>query len=162
MNRCNQATDRVEAAAVKSEINENAQGTTEKNIPGVMPVDVYLNLEKDGFTTNKELNPCCNWISVKGDMSPIRYLAEVYGNSSNSFYRVNASVTTTIDKDTKAIAKPFFGYLATLNYTGSNPEKARKWVEKNIGKKVKTEIGGVVIELDHGQKNGLSLSLYKN
>lgn len=134
---------------------------TESNIPGVMPVDVYLNLENEGFSTTKELNPCCSWFSVKGDMSSVRYLAEVYGNSASSFYRVNASVTTTIDKNTNAIARPFFGYIATLNYSGSKPDDARKWVEKNIGKKAKTIIGGVTIELDRGQKNGLWLSLYK-
>lgn len=158
---CSNSTTSTTTPSVQSTTETSVvTEANEKNIPGLMPVDIYLNLEEKGFETTKELNPCCSWYSVSGS-SPVRYLAEVYGNSASTVYRVNASVTTTIDKNTKAIAKPFFGYIATLQYTGSNPEVARDWVEKNVGKKASTVIGGVTFELDKGSDHGLLLSLYQ-
>lgn len=138
---------------------EGLPDASEKTIPGIMPVDVYLALEKEGFSTAKELSPCCTWYSSLGGNSPIIMTAETHGNSPSSVYRINARVVTTIDKNTKEVAKPFMGFLATLQYSGSQPELAREWVETNIGMRTSKRFGSALITLDHGADNALMMSI---
>jgi len=139
--------------------NRDIPGASEKIIPEIMPVDVYLALEKEGFSTAKELNPCCTWYSSLGGNSPIIMTAETHGYSPSSVYRINARVVTTIDINTKEVAKPFMGFLATLQYSGSQPELAREWVEANIGKRASKRFGSALITLDHGSDNALMMSI---
>jgi hypothetical protein len=45
------------------------------------------------------------------------------------------------------------GFIASLPYLNSNPQKAKKWVVDNISKKTKIEINGVKFELIGNSKN---------
>jgi hypothetical protein len=154
------ATNSTAHNEIVSVSTANNSVTDDKVIPGIAPVDVYLSLEKDGFETTKDFQNCCSWFSVKGGV-PVRYLVETYAGDANSVQRVNAVVTVVKGKNVKEIAKPLFGYLATLPYDGADQTAARDWVLKNIGRNAKTKIGVVTFEMDVGSKQGLNLMIYR-
>ncbi|MEI6914245.1 MAG: hypothetical protein WCL39_03850 [Armatimonadota bacterium] len=137
------------------------QAESSKGISGVAPVDVYLNMEKQGFTTKKDFsNGKCMWSSSK-TINMTTYGVDVYSSNVNTVERVNAMGGTTTDKDADAVFRKFLGYVATLQYEGSQPEVARQWVESNIGSKGKMSIGGVTFEIDAPAPTGRWLSIYK-
>jgi len=134
--------------------NSQQMDNQEKVIPGIMPVDVYLNLEQKGFQTAKEFSPCCTWISTKGDY-PSALSVEVYGSNASSVRRINGN-----DNHFNSLSSPFLEKLATLKYDGADPEKASAWVKKNISKNAKTKFGSVTFEIKKWTTSARTLSIY--
>ena len=123
-----------------------AEAPAMKVIPGLAPVDVYLSLTEKGFSVKKTFGEgLATWTCrVKKDYSD--YLAEVLGNGPSSVSVVRASIINT-DGSANADGTVFLGFIATILYEGSAPEKAKQWVTDNIGEKAETEIGGVTFQL---------------
>jgi hypothetical protein len=64
------------------------------------------------------------------------------------------------DNNINEIAKIFLGYMATLNYTNSNPQKAKQWVCQHISHNhAKTTIGGVNFQINAPSNMVRSLSI---
>jgi hypothetical protein len=149
---------------VKSVTTDIKSNATVNTIPDLMPVDVYLSMEKRGYKTDFDAK---NYIwsstkeigSVLGHDGAIYYLVEVSSQNTDSVSRVNARITVT-KKDTSAIALPELLFVASVPYKGSDPQKAQEWVRQNIGKKSKTVIGGVIFEIDAPATTSRSLSIY--
>jgi hypothetical protein len=117
----------------------------QKTIKGLMPVDVYLNMEKQGFTTVKLFtDEGSSWTNKKSDAG-IDYEVSTYTSSGASSVE-NVRATAWIDVSQKKISAtlPFFIFASSLPYDGSNSQQAEKWIQNNFNKKkATTVIGGV-------------------
>jgi hypothetical protein len=115
-------------------------------IDGLMPVDVYLNMEKRGFRTEKNFmgSEYGNvWTNKKEELG-IEYEVTTFSHNAHGVENVRA--TAWVDMVNKRIeaAIPFFKFAASFPYEKSEPEKAQKWVEGNFNKNgATTAIGGV-------------------
>ena len=120
-------------------------------IPGIAPVDVYLNLERKGFTVDKRFavegsSFICTHETAGGHWSgqvhcPKGEITKAYvivGMVQN--YSANAA-------DTDALSVAFLAYLASLPYAGSAPAEAVAWVRENIGKQAEKMFGPVKLQL---------------
>lgn len=121
---------------------------SEAQIPGITPTDVYLNFTKKGFTLNKDLNPgACLW-TCKEVTAGHTFIVEVYGSNTNSIRNIRGTaINNDLDEDADDVARDFLGYLASVNYTNSEPEKLQNWVRENLGKTRKIVVSGVSVEL---------------
>ena len=134
-----------------------------RNIPGLTPQDVYLNLENKGFKCSEpELMGSDNevrWTCEKQDVQG-EYLVEINSSDANSVRLVEARVISHDPARADALAKDFLGYVARVSYEGAQPEEAQAWVEHNVGSKASAEFGGVSYTLG-GKAGGRFLKLEK-
>jgi outer membrane biosynthesis protein TonB len=116
------------------------------NIPGLTPQDVYLNLENRGFECSEpelmgpedEVRWTCQKQEAEGE-----YLVEISSKDANSVRLLKAKVVSNDPARADALAGDFLGYVARVPYEGAQPEKAKGWVENNVGSKASAEFGGV-------------------
>jgi hypothetical protein len=126
-----------------------------RNIPGLTPQDVYLNLENRGFKCSepelmgpdKQVRWTCERQEAQG-----KYLVEISSSDANSVRLVEARVFTYDPARADALAQDFLGYVARVSYEGAQPEEAKAWVEHNVGSKASAVFGGVWYTL--GSKAG--------
>jgi hypothetical protein len=117
-----------------------------RNIPGLTPQDVYLNLENRGFKCSEpelmgpenEVRWTCEKQEAQGE-----YSVEINSKDANSVRFVEARVISYEPARADALAKDFLAYVATIPYEGAQPHEAKAWVEQNVGSKVSAEFGGV-------------------
>lgn len=100
-------------------------------IPGLIAADVYPNFEKIGFKVDKQIKNDHTNILCTLSESNIKYTVSVDGCSPDDLIRVTASVLDYSGSNQKE-TEDFFGYVATLQYKGAEPEKAKQWVKDNI------------------------------
>lgn len=115
------------------------------NISGLAPVDVYLNLEKQGFKTKKQLGGEYGnlWTSTQS-YDGMDISVETFSYNTNSVVSVQASVMVDVNYKNIIAGKQFMRYISSLPYDNSKPDDAVKWVDENYDKdKASTEIGGV-------------------
>lgn len=119
-----------------------------KSFKGIYAVDVYGNLESKGFSVEKLRDSGLGlsaWYCSMTQGNTV-YKVDASGESETKVSNVRATITgdrNSID----SMAAQFLGYVASLPYEGSSPNRARAWVESNIGRSASTEIGGVRFEL---------------
>ncbi len=127
-----------------------------KYIPGLQPVDVYLNFTNKGFTLTKDLGGrdelsggVVNFWYCEETTSQSQSRVTVMGPSATQVESVHAMFTYSGSSasDTDKHARDFLAYVATLPYDNARPADAKVWVQSNIGKNAKTTIGGVSFEL---------------
>jgi len=121
-------------------------GPAPRNIPGLTPQEVYLNLEiRDFKCSEPELMGPDNqvrWTCEKQEANS-EYLVEINSSDANSVRLVEATVITSDPAHADAVAQDFLGYVATIPYEGAHPEEAKAWVKQNVGSKASAEVGGV-------------------
>jgi len=121
-------------------------GPAPRNIPGLTPQEVYLNLEiRDFKCSEPELMGPDNqvrWTCEKQEANG-EYLVEINSSDANSVRLVEATVITSDPAHADALAQDFLGYVATIPYEGAHPEEAKAWVKQNVGSKASAEVGGV-------------------
>lgn len=142
----------------------SAQTThAEQYIPGIAGVDVYGNLKDRGFSVNREFGKGAVFWTCESSNPLASYRVDVTARTPTQVMYVSGTLLYSGDKQADPFAKPFFGYLATLPYTGSNPEEARKWVEKNIGNiGAKTSFGDVEFLISGNEKSRILQLRNKN
>jgi hypothetical protein len=117
-----------------------------RNIPGLTPQDVYLNLENRDFKCSEpELMGPDNqvrWTCEKQEANG-EYLVEINSSDANSVRLLEARVISSDPAHADALAQDFLGYVATIPYEGAHPEEAKAWVKQNVGSKASAEFGGV-------------------
>jgi hypothetical protein len=117
-----------------------------RNIPGLTPQVVYLNLENRGFKCSEpelmghqnEVRWTCEKQETHGE-----YSVEINSSDANSVRLIEAWVISNEPARADALAQDFLGYVARTPYEGAKPEEAKAWVEQNVGSKVSAEFGGV-------------------
>jgi|GEM_PF-6272285 len=106
-----------------------------KYIRGLSPVDIYMNLEKQGFKTTKHFNKEWGntWTSTKS-YSGISYEVVAYSTSADNVESVSATAIIDVLQKDIISTQQFFSYISSLPYTNSNPQQASKWVIDNFNK----------------------------
>lgn len=140
---------------------QNAQA--ELYIPGIAGVDVYGNLKDRGFSVKRDIGKNSVFWTCESSNPMASYRVDVTARTPSKVMFVSGTLLYFGDKKADSFAEPFFGYLATLPYTGSNPEEARKWVEKNIGNiGAKTSFGDVEFLISGNERSRILQLRNKN
>jgi hypothetical protein len=122
--------------------NTNSQNST-KFINGLAPVDVYLNMEKQGFVTDKKLGSELgnSWISSR-NYAGIDYKVETFSTNINTVERVRATAIVDVTQKEILATQQFFVFISSLQYENSDPNTAGQWVINNFDNdKASTVIG---------------------
>jgi hypothetical protein len=128
---------------------ETTANESSKFINGLNPVDVYLNMEKQGFKTDKQLGSEYGntWTNTKS-YAGIDYNVVTFSSNIENVESVRA--TAMIDVTAKKIVatKQFIQFVATLPYENAKPEEAANWVDKNFDNdKANTTIGSAKLTI---------------
>lgn len=129
-------------AAIASS-NDSDSADSSKYIKGLAPVDVYLNMEKQGFTTDKKLGGEYgnSWTCTK-NYAGIDYKVETFSSNINNVVSVTATAMIDVTQKQIIATQQFFIFLSSLPYENSDPRTAGQWVKDNFDNdKASTIIG---------------------
>jgi hypothetical protein len=100
-------------------------------IPGLAPVDVYLNLEQRGFTVTKDLKPgACSWMCEQLYPS-VKFNASVYGPETDVVSFIRGEVMADGVEKTALAGRDFLAFLASIPYDGAESQAAHDFVVQN-------------------------------
>lgn len=104
-----------------------------KYLPGLAPVDVYLNMEKYGFETEIHLSEKSGnfWISTK-NVPGIDYRVETYSSNIDNVESVKATATIDMYHKNISTTQQFFILITSLPYHGADPQRAGNWIRDNF------------------------------
>lgn len=133
----------------------------EKAIRGLAPVDVYMNLENIGYTTDKSLGGDLKlWTNTKA-VPGGKFTVETNSADTKTVEFVRATAQVDATGDIKN-SKDFFKYIASLPYEGSDYKTNIKWLNENFNKnEVDTVLNGVKFTLRSPSKMVKTLTLEK-
>jgi hypothetical protein len=149
------------SCADDSEQTGNASSDTKapKYISGIAAIDVYGNFEKQGFSTEKDLQAGhCTYTSSMTAGETV-YTVRVLGKDASSINKVEATVNYSRPGTT---VTEFLGYAASVPYTGANSSAAKEWVAGHFDRGGDTTISGVRFVLTAAIPNARVLALYPN
>jgi hypothetical protein len=119
-----------------------------KVIPGLSPVDVYLNMESQGFVTKKNFGDRVFEVTcTPKEASPF---LDVYVQSISDGTDSVSSITVAVLRSDRTIDETDIGvmaYVATLPYTGSQPAAAKNWVLQTWKNGGEARVGGVHFQI---------------
>lgn len=133
----------------------------EKAIKGLQPVDVYMNFEKMGYTTNKSLlGDIKSWISTNAlPGGTLRVETNSSDTNTVEFVRATAMVDVTGDIEN---TRDFFKTVVSLPFEGSDYKANIKWLNENFNKiEVDTVFNGIKFTLRSPSKMVKTLALEK-
>lgn len=112
---------------------QNTDIYTPHYIMGLSPVDVYLNMEKQGFVTEKRLSSEYGnfWISTES-VPGIDYRVETYSSNVNNVENVRASAIVDLSQKYISATQQFFVFISSLPYNGADPQRAGRWIQDNF------------------------------
>jgi hypothetical protein len=162
----------AENASTTRTTNHKAPSTTQQTaptvkkepaIPGLQPVDIYLNLEKEPYTLkfgDWSKGATRNQKCGKRDKDNAELRVCIDSTDANDVVFIDATVLGT----NVAGANWLFPYLTTVPFEGNEPQKAKAWVTENLpklkeGQPVETTIGGVKFTLFGNGKTNANLEI---
>ena len=138
-----------ERAAAEASSNESQPPESEADevaqhvIPGLNPVDVYLNLEQRGFTVTKDFSGGSAIWTCAQKWPSVDLTADVIGSSATEVTMVRAMVMADGVEKTALAGRDFVAMVASVPYDGAQPQVARDWVVSNYDQDSSTTtIGG--------------------
>ena len=113
--------------------NSHPNHYANRYLPGLAPVDVYLNMEKNGFVTEKRLSGKSGnfWISTES-VPGIDYRVETYSSNIDNVESVKASATIDMYYEDISTTQQFFIFISSLPYLGADPQRAGNWIRDNF------------------------------
>ena len=139
----------------KTEETTNDTQTELSKIPNRVSYEIYQPFVQFGFTDmGKSIGvEGCFWTYVKEEDRQ-SYWFRIYGKNPNEIEWIDASWTSLEGDNSSESAKLFFRELAKVTFSGSNSVYAYNWVNKNINKTTRTDIGGVklILQIFRGGK----------
>ena len=136
------------AEEVAEQVTTSPEPTPATIIPGLNPVDVYLTLEKRGFTVSKNLKPGQLSWTCKQSWPSVEFSAEVFGPEVDEVSFVRAEVMADGVNKTALAGRDYLAMMASAPYTGSQPQVAHEWVVANFDQDgATTTIGGTSFTL---------------
>jgi hypothetical protein len=137
----------------------DVNNSTSKYIAGLLPADVYGNMNSRGFKTEMLSATGMGhlWISK---MSQNSFYYEVTAWSEDDDKKVESIKATAFCDSTDNISTTiqFFQMVSTLPYNNSKPQMAARWVLDNFDQNNATiSIGGVKFTLFSNSKNSMNL-----
>lgn len=142
----------ISTIAIYSCSNENSS-VSEYLIKDITAASIYAPLEEKGFNIDKQFGGDDFFVDCSNPRPYFTEHVRIYGTSPDKISEIRASYTKYSKGNINELAIPFLGFIATLPYENSNPQKAQKWLMDNISKKTKIEINGVKFELLGNSKN---------
>ncbi|HLP47034.1 MAG TPA: hypothetical protein VK469_13870 [Candidatus Kapabacteria bacterium] len=126
------STDSSLASTDSSDTSEPSNSIASKYILGLTPPDVYLNMEKQGFKTEKQFNSEYGnlWTSTS-KIEGIEYRVETFSSDVNNVENVRATAMVDATQKNIIAAQQFLKFVSSLPYESAEPQKAIKWVEDN-------------------------------
>jgi hypothetical protein len=112
-------------------------------IPGLVPADVYLDLERAGFATTRRFSEAGKEWRLSRETAEHRFDVEVFGPDAASVSSIRATVTALGENDAATEGRGFLGGIAGVAYRGSQPAEARRWVEGHVGQGGQASFGPV-------------------
>lgn len=140
--KCTSSLDTTQEKA-QTAMDSTTNAEPSSFIGGISPVDVYLNMEKIGFETEKDLSEEYGnmWTSSKS-YEGMDCKVNTYSTNIDSVISVRAWAMVDLAYKNITATKQFIMFVATLPYDGANPELAQSWVNKNFDNdKSSTTIG---------------------
>lgn len=142
------------AIVPKSETSDTSNGGSTAEaagnfIPGLAPVDVYMNMEKQGFTTEKlfDAEYGNSWISTK-QFDGLDCRVSAFSTNTSNVVSVRATAMIDVVNKEPASSQLFIRFVSTLPYEGADPQKAQQWVVNNFDKhQADTVIGGAKLTM---------------
>lgn len=127
------------------------------SIPGLNPSQIYLNLEKKGFSRPR---PEFRTVEIPtiGRIETVEWLCEqtnldhalsveIRGPDTLHVHSIDAMYTDFGSQGIDIAAQPFFAFVASIQYDGAQPAEAQRWVASNIGHNASTVIRQAKFEL---------------
>ncbi len=117
---------------METEAETQTEETSEPlKLPGLAPVDIYLNMENQGFTTEKNLGGeyGSSWI-CKNVSGGINYEVSIFSTSTMDVESVTATAMNT-DGD-PAASLSFIKYVSSTPVDGVDRDAVLSWIEKNF------------------------------
>jgi hypothetical protein len=102
-------------------------------LPGLEPVDIYLNMEKMGFVTEKISSEFgYSWFCRK-NYAGIKYEVSFSSLDGRTVETVTATamIEDVLNKNIIA-TKPFFLTISSLPFDGNEPRKVAEWINENF------------------------------
>lgn len=143
-----------------------SQQAAEPAIPGLEPADIKVNLERTWKLRFTAPAPGLEYIRHHGEAvdpdTGARLSCQIYGRTPVTVdwavFTVDATgVAGRLSGEVfNGLAAGFLGYAATVPYDGSEPQRAREWVQAHVketnkpGGVLETQIGPVKFELSGG------------
>lgn len=95
--------------------NDSDSTDPSKYIKGLAPVDVYLNIEKQGFTTDKQLGEehGNSWTSTK-NYAGIDYKVETYSSNIDNVESVRGTAIIDVTQKQIIATQQFFFFLCHM------------------------------------------------
>ena len=131
----------------------------EKYLKGISAASLYEPLKQKGFKIDKQIGGDAIFVDCDRSFSGFTEHVRIAGDEPSKIIEIKASYTNYSAGKTNNLATEFLGFIATLPYDNANPEQAKKWVQENISKNSKTDIGGVTFEIIANSKNIRTLLL---
>lgn len=142
-------TEAERAAAAAAQVEPApAEEPPSRFIAGMNPVDVPLNLEKHGFTVKKDFGGGYTTRTCKQILPGVEYTAEVGGPGTRDVDMVRAMVMADGVTQTALAGRDFVAFVASVAYTGAQPQNAHDWVVANFDQDgATTTIGGATFTM---------------
>ncbi|WP_395737453.1 hypothetical protein [Prosthecobacter sp.] len=123
----------------------------DKVIPGLPATYFDDALKKEGFVMKETGGSAQVERTWKLSANTTDFNVTVFSPASTpgAVISISATVVNTDEDSSRSteIAEPFFGWLATLEYTGCNPTEAKLWVKSNVGNRTERVLGPVKFQL---------------
>jgi hypothetical protein len=147
---------------VESEISVPSGPPNEKTIPGLAASFLHgycVPKFRTQISSGEGQGFCLQCLK---DVDGCRFYTSCVGTGFTTIEAVGGSVTTIAKQEiSQPAAKEFLGQVASMKYTGSEPEKAKAWVENHVGETSETVIGGVKFQLTRTE-NRIDLAMTRS
>lgn len=114
---------------VQEEVNES------QYIEGIIPGDIYLNLEKIGFKTERASDQGNFSWSCKLFDNGIEYRVDMYSEEIDKVESIVATVYLQSTNININRTYDFLKYIGSVPYDSSEPQRSASWIKENFNKK---------------------------
>lgn len=115
--------------------NVTVQSSSKKEIPGLKPVDVYINMEKQGFKTEKNIGSSTEgslWHNTR-TVGNFRYDIYTFSHSTSNVESIKVAVMASPPNDAYECIS-FYEMIASMPYKGNPVDQTKNWLLENIDK----------------------------
>lgn len=147
-----------------STTTNNSTKENSKYIDGIAPVDIYGNLDKNGFEIDRNFSDYgYSWICKKEE-NGIQYQVTVYSEDEKEMVQtISVSAMTSNVLFDISNALPFFEYISSIPYSEADPTRAQQWIRESYNETIDSlNISNVLFVLNSPSSMVRVLTISKN
>jgi hypothetical protein len=131
-------------------------------IPGITPRDVYQDLPNRGMALSESWDHVIFRTSLGMEYEGIAYRLEIIGRNRSSVDSICATVEVRSARADALQGRRFLRRIASVTYTGSNPDRIAHWISEHINERDnRTVIGPVEYILYTPTNNSRELIMHR-